>query len=236
MRQEGGFWRAALVGALAGVVVVSAAIIAVRSGVVGKVQAVVKPEAKGMLLALVLPAGNGTVEPRVIVYYPPGSAPGVVVDPRRRVAVPGSSADRLLDAYAFGGGGGLASAYGQSANVPTPTWVLVDASAWAGLASGRTIDVTLSAPMDVFNGVDLVSLPAGSVAVDASQTAVVLSGADYLRTTGRNLVLAGVASGLQHLLVARGASTTLLSDTTPEQFAAWQRSLASRGSPELFRR
>lgn len=232
MRQSG-FLRAALVGALVGVLVVLAVAAAARYGLLTRVASLQRSQEAGTLVTLVLPAEDGVLTPRVIVYYPPGSSAGYVIDPKKLVAQQGAGAQSLADAYAFGSGDGLAAAYAEAAGIPTPKWLIVYPGAWSQLAAGRSITVTLPVPLEVFNGVELVSFPAGPVAIDASQTPLVLSGTDHVSADQRGPVLVNIAADLQKLLIARGTLVPLSTNAPPDALASWQLSLSSRPQPQL---
>lgn len=224
---------AGVVGAILGLVAVVAVALLLRYNVVPLGDATRTQGEPGVLVALVLPAEDGVQIPRVLVYYPAGSTRGVIVDPRTRVAVPGTSGDRIADAYSFGGGAGLARAYSAATGVVVPHWVVVDQTTWPRLANGVEITFRLSEPMDVFNGIDLVSFPSGTVAVDATETTSLMQGADHLDAASRSLVLASLAGGLQSMLLERADVGELSTDASPEVLAGWQRSLAGRGEPAL---
>lgn len=220
---------AGVVGAILGLVAVVAVALMLRYGVVQSGPSGSGVGEPGTLVALVLPAEDGVQIPRVLIYYPSGNGRGVVVDPRTRVAVPGTSGDRIADAYSFGGGAGLARAYSAATSVAVPHWVVVDQSTWPRLANGSEITFRLSEPVDVFNGTDLISFPSGAVGVDATETTSLMQGADHLNAASRSVILASLAGGLQAMLVERAGIVELATDASPEALEGWQQSLKSRG-------
>jgi hypothetical protein len=230
MTRRGSF-VAGVVGAVLGLAAVVIVAVLVRANVIPFGSPANKQDVPGTLVALVLPAEDGVRVPRVLVYYPSGGGSGLVVDPRTEVAVPGTSANSLADAYSFGGGDGLARGYAAAAGVATPGWVVVDEKTWPELANGRKLLVPLEEPIDVFNGVDLVSFPSGVVSVGASETASLMAGTDHLDRVERAKVLLAVAEGVQGMLASRASSAHLATNETAEVFSAWQTSLVGRGAP-----
>ncbi len=168
-----GFAAAILIGALVAVVALVGGYLVLSTSQNGRPLVPAKSDA-GLLVALVLPDANGTEGARVLVYYPPGTATGRVIDPLTPAVVSGASAQTLGDALTFGGGATLAEAYGALAGVAAPEWIVVDQAAWNKLAP-RGLDVALPRPVDVFNGRDLVTFPAGEVALSSADTGVLLA-------------------------------------------------------------
>ena len=105
---------AVLVGGLLGITLVIGVLVVVQRARIG--EPVLRTRSRGgVLVALVLPDATGSTAARVIVYYPPGTGAGKVVEPLTQVVVPGTSANTLRDAFTFGAGASLARAYGSLA-------------------------------------------------------------------------------------------------------------------------
>ncbi len=225
-----GLLVAILLGALLGVLVLAGALVALQRASTGE-PLVGRRSEQGVLLALVLPDANGDQAARLLVYYPPGGGSGTVVDPLTRAVVPGTSATTLGDAFTFGGGSSLARAYAEVAGVGEPAWAAVDEATWAALAKSG-LSVNLPGPIDVFNGSDLVSFPAGEVALDAGDLGVLLAGIHGLDPSARRAVLGDAAAALQRLLAASGQSTGIESDLSSARLKNWLSSLASRSHPQ----
>ncbi|TLM83737.1 MAG: hypothetical protein FDZ75_07495 [Actinobacteria bacterium] len=221
---------AALVGALLGLIAIVVVAFLVRANILTPAKQ--SQSEHGTLVALVLPAEDGVQVPRVVLYYPPGTAAPTVVDPSVEASVQGTSANRLADAYSFGGGAGLARAYAELEKMPTPVWIVIDAPTWTKLAEKDRYNVTLAQQVDVFNGVDLVSFPTGDVSVNASDTVALLQGADHLVKTERAGVLSAVAVALQDMLAARAAAVSPVTDAKESEYAAWSATLVKRPVPQ----
>jgi hypothetical protein len=225
-----GFLRAVLVGALFAVLVLGIGGYALLRARTGE-PLFARGGERGVVLALVLPDAAGDRAARVIVYYPPGAARGVVVDPLTASVVPGTAATTLGDAFTFGGGAALARAYAGLAGTATPSWVVVDETAWRRLASGG-VSVRLPRPVDVFNGTELVSFPLGEVAVQANDVGTLLGGIDGLSASDRLTVLGDIAVTLQRSVASATSSDRIESDLSARQFQSWLSALAGRSMPQ----
>ncbi len=226
--KRGGFLPAILVGALFGCALLLVAALVAQRSLSGK--PLLARADKGVLVGLVLPDQSGDIGVRAVVYYPPGDAPGRVVDPASHVVVAGTSSNTLGDAYAFGGGASLAAAYARLASVDTPAWVLVEPGAWKDI--GRSVSVHLPRPVDVFNGSNLVSFPGGEVLLGRDQVGTLLGGLSRLPAAERRAILGEVASALQDALTAADGRTKLGTDLTPGALTTWMSSLGERSRPE----
>jgi hypothetical protein len=225
-----GILVAILVGALLGVLVLAGALVALQRASTGE-PVIGRRSEQGVLLALVLPDSNGNQAARLLVYYPPGGGTGTVIDPLTRAVVPGTSATNMGDAFTFGGGSALAKAYAEVSGVDNPAWAAVDEATWAAIAKSG-LSVQLPRPIDVFNGSELVSFPAGAVALDAGDLGVLLAGIHGLDPSARRAVLGDAAAALQRALTSSGLSTGIESDLSSARLKNWLSSLASRSYPQ----
>jgi hypothetical protein len=154
-----------------------------------------------------------------------------VIDPLTKSVVPGTSANTLGDALTFGGGAELARAYGQLAGVAMPSWVVVDDEAWARI-NRAGLSVNLPRPVDVFNGTDLISFPAGQVVVQPVDAGTLFAGIHGLSPSARLAILGEAAASLQRDLVSGGTGTGLTSDLSTRRRLKWLSSLATRSLPQ----
>lgn len=223
-----GLFVAALIGGLVAVAVVLTLVLVAQRSLVGA--PLLSRAKQGTLVGLALADASGDVAVRLVVYYPPDGGPGKVVDPSSRVAVPGTSSNTLGDAYAFGGGAALAGAYARLSAVDTPAWIVIEPADWARI--GRPVSVYLPRPVDVFNGSELVSFPAGPVAATPAELGILLGGLQGLSGTERMAVLGQVAATLQRALAESAGSVKLGSDLSAGDLKAWSTSLAARSRPE----
>ncbi len=82
---------------------------------------------------------------------------------------PGTSARTLAELSPSEAGGPSGPHVAEKTGSPVPSWVVVDESTWLRFADGPA-NVTLAVPVDVFNGTDLVTFPAGSVSVCSARS------------------------------------------------------------------
>ncbi len=213
---------------LALILVLAASVLAVRAGdgrPIGSTR-----DARGVLVALVLPDAAGAQDVRLMVYYPPGSAVGIVVDPSDPAVVPGTSARTLAGAFTFGGGDLLARTWAEKTDRPVPAWVVVDEPTWLRIADGP-VTVALGAPVDVFDGTDLVTFPAGSVSVAPRDLGVLLAGMDASASSERRSVMGEAAEAVQRALGDIDGASNYASDLGRLGLRRWLQSLPSRAQP-----
>lgn len=225
-----GLLAAVLVGAIAGVLVLAATMLALQRASAGQ-SLLGGRNQTGVLLAVVLPDAAGNQAARIMVYYPPDGERPRVVDPLTPMVVPGTSADTLGDALTFGGGGAVAQAYAQLAGVGEPSWVVLDEEEWKRLDAGG-LSVRLPRPVDVFDGTDLVSFPSGDVVVQPADAGTLLAALDELDPAARAAVLGQAAASVQRDLASARASEGLRSDLSASGLRKWLESLSARSDPE----
>jgi hypothetical protein len=219
-----GTWRAAVVGGVVGLVCVAGIVVAfVLVG--SSTNASRTAAADGpVLVALVLPDANGALALRSLDRYSFSGDTGTItgVDPLTSATVAGTSATTLADAYAFGGGGGLAAAYARSTGGPAPAWIVVDLGSWQKLMGSEGVRLRLATPIEVFDGTNLYSYPAGSISVPAAEIAHVMDGAAYLSPAERKSIRMAVGDALALKLMNGYGSPTagIVTDLAPEQLRA----------------
>lgn len=231
-----GFWRAVLVGAILGVLVVGGFAGAVALGLVPgthdhSVQAAEGP----VLIALVLPDADGVSAVRAVEVFERagGALRTSPIDPLTSATVPGTSATTLAEAYAFGGGEGLARAYSQVSGGVSPVWVVVEPTAWTALMGASALRVTLPADMEVFDGNQLYSYAQGDASFPAAEAAQVMNGAAHLAARDRAVLRMAIGDQLlvaiaqQRLTSESGIGTNL----TTEELAIWLSALQKAAIP-----
>jgi hypothetical protein len=188
-------------GFVAGIVVVTVAVVAVVALPMTR-----SPMTKPGDRVLIVVAGRGgtdggQVAQMIAVADMTGGGLRVgLVDPLTSVTVPGTSAGELRDAYAFGGGKAVSSAYARVSGAPALPVVALAQQAFVTLVDrSGGVTVTVHAATSVFDGTRLYSFPAGSKRLSGSDVVALLSSGDYLktaeeRTTLRSAVASGVAS------------------------------------------
>ena len=149
------------------------------------------------------------------------------VDPATRVTVPGTSFSHLRDAYPFGGAAAVAQLLAPRAGGRV-AWVDVPEGRWVALLqAGPSVQVTLTARMDVFDGNRLASFPAGGSTVSARDVPLLLIGAERLPAAQRDGVRSSVASAsLEALSQLRPAEAA--SDLSPRALARLLKVVAER--------
>jgi hypothetical protein len=190
--------RVVLIGAGLAIATVAVAAVLLATGVVSLPKS---PEAAAqgpVLVVLVLPDESGVQVPRVLdVYTRSGSGWSIAsVSPTLPAVVSGTSGRTLADAYVFGGGNALASAYSAGSSTPASAWVVVDQTAWEQLAGQTPMNLDLPMHMEVFDGTRLTVFEQGPASVAATQTSLLLNGAGYLSTLDSTLLRARVGDVL----------------------------------------
>ncbi len=85
-----------------------------------------------------------------------------VVDTNTQVTIPGTTYDRLRDAYSFGGGAAVAAGYAEATGEEAGAWVVLPAEVWMGLVDDAGgVEVDVPAETNVFVDDELYSLEAG---------------------------------------------------------------------------
>jgi len=231
-----GFWRAVLVGAILGVLVVGGFVAAVALGLVpGTHDHSVQAGEGPVLVALVLPDAEGASAVRAIEVFDRagGTLRTSPIDPLTSATVPGTSATTLAEAYAFGGGDGLAGAYTQVKGGVPPVWVVIDSDGWAELTGDRPVPVVIPADIEVFDGKQLYSYAAGDTSFPANQAAQVMSGASYLSAADRAILGEALGDHLMAAVADKGLTSEsgIQTNLNSEELAIWLSALKSLPIP-----
>jgi hypothetical protein len=107
---------------------------------------------------------------------------------------------------------------------------VIDAPQWQRLAGG-TFDVTLPQAVDSFNGRELVSFPAGKVALKPADLGVLLSATDEMARSERLSILGEAAYALQRALTP-SSQDDLRSSLSQSRLGLWLATLPGRSAPE----
>jgi hypothetical protein len=226
--------KAVFVGAAAGLIFVAVVVVLLATKAVslegGGGGGINGPIAVG----LVLPeAATGAVTLSVLDLYEKGGSGWTVrsISPSTTVVVPGTGGSTLADAYAFGGGRGLADALRTQVGYPAMSWVIVDAAAWKRLGSGASIEVTLTSDVEVFDGSRLYSFERGRTRVPGSEIAQLLDAASYMNGADGVGIRSAVGSALGSSLASAGptAAGFIDSDLGKAGLSEW---LGTLGAPE----
>jgi hypothetical protein len=207
--------RAALIGAVLALVciaaVTGAAVLGNMSTGAERDSAVNGP----VLIAVVLPDADGVLTLRQLdMIQRVGTTLRVTgVDPLTSATVPGTSAKTLADAFSFGGGAGVASAVGGTAGEQPQAWIVVGPAALQRLLGAKPVSFGLREEIQVFDGTELYSFPAGTAQVPAEQVARLMDGAVYLDASDRTAIRSDLGDAVVPALVAEYAQTGLGIDT-----------------------
>lgn len=143
------------------------------------------------------------------------------VDPDTKVAIPGTTYNRLKDAYAFGGGAAVARAL----PAPTPAYVAVPEAVWkTALDRGAEpgVRVTLPQALDIFDGSTLTSLGQGEQTLNGEQVAALLRAFAYVPAGDRAALRTSLVRGIASALTTQGAPVSRLSsDLKPKSLRLW---------------
>jgi hypothetical protein len=225
-------WKSMLVGAVVALLLVGIAVALVATGTISRFEHEAASVSGPVLVAIVLPDENGVVKPRVIDTYTRTASGWELrsVDPSMPAVVSGTSAGTLQDAYSFGGGDALDSAYVSAGGTKPSAWVLVDARSLESLLGSGTLPVELPGNVEVFDGGQLYTFSAGSSRIAAARLPQLIDGVAYLGASDalrvREQIGEDVASALPKAAV--GAETALSSNLRPAQLQEW---LGSLGAP-----
>ncbi len=191
--------------------------------------------ATDVLVAIVLPDLEGVVAPRAISLYATsgGRVASITVDPGMGATVPGATSHTLSDAYLYGGGDLLASTYARVTKSATPEWIVIDGATLSRLTGGRDVQVTLSVPVEVFDGTTLSSFATGTVAVSYEELPKLMDGVAFLAPADRAYVRGRLSEAA---LVGLSGSSTPLSagvrtNMRPARLAQWLAGLAPTATP-----
>lgn len=163
MSGQGSMTRSLLIGAVAGLLVVSIAVAATLAGTGAfSTQTDSAIPTRLLVVAATQDADGATVAGIAFLMSDTGAA--TQVDTRARVDIAGTSYDMVRDAYSFGGGAGVARAVDELYSEPAPLeWVVLPAELWIGLvdsAGGVPVEVRQSVNVYVDN--DLYSIERGA--------------------------------------------------------------------------
>ncbi|MDR3687702.1 MAG: hypothetical protein P4L93_12190 [Coriobacteriia bacterium] len=230
--------RVALIGAGLAVFTVAVAAVLLATGVVSLPKSPQTAAQGPVLVALVLPDESGVQVPRVLDVYTRTQSGWSIASvlPTLPAVVSGTSGGTLADAYVFGGGDALASAYSAGHPTPVSAWVVVDQTGWDQLAGSTPISIELPAHMEVFDGAQLTVFEQGPASVPATQTGALLNGASYLSTLNSGLVRSRIGDVLAgQLSRARPQDVDALKSSLDRTtLAAWLGGLgtARRSTPQ----
>ncbi|MGB4592253.1 MAG: hypothetical protein WBI63_00570 [Coriobacteriia bacterium] len=204
-KQGFGFARAFRTGLVAGAVFVVLAGAALGAYVLtsGHLPGQGRTDNGRVLVVAALPDENGDIVAQVIADVDASGTAATVtsVDTSLAVTVPGTTYDRIRDAYAFGGGGGVASAYARLVGGdPLPYIDLGPAALRLAIEEAGGIALDLPAPMNVFDGERLYTFGAGPVTADTDGFRAILNGAAYLPARERSALLEQAAARVTALL------------------------------------
>jgi hypothetical protein len=187
---------AVVTGAVAALVVIAAVAGAGWYLSRGKIQPGKVARADKVVVMLAGPGEDGaTVAQLIAVVDVSGSALKVTdIDPTTRVSIPGTTYDRLRDAYPFGGGANVASALAAAQGGKPLPYLVVPAGTWSSEPSGTaSLEVTLPRRLDVFDGTRLVAFPVGDAHVSPGDLPFLMQGIAYLDPSARVKVSTAVA-------------------------------------------
>lgn len=203
--------RSALIGALTALVllavVVSAGVYVATNG---------DPRTNGdpasrVLLMFSAPAEDGATVAALISVVADGRM--TEVSPDTEVSVPGTDADRLGEAFIFGGGAGVNAALSSKVATDPASYVVIPEAVWVP-AVRRSGGVRLTLPDDVsaFDGQRLTTLRSGEQTLSAEDVGQVLRATSYLGLQEQ--------SALRDALTRQLASAVVDSADTPENITS----------------
>lgn len=193
-----GYGRAVLWGVVAAIVVIVVAVAGLAVVKTGGRSPMAVPGDR-LMVVVASTASDGSQVAELIAIVDASSDPlrVALVDPLATVTVPGTSSDRLSDAYAFGGGAAVSQAYARSRNVAALPVVAVTRDGLVAVvdrSGGVTVDVP--AATDAFDGTRLFRFRAGPQRLDGAAVAALLSSMDFAKNSAEiGLLSSRIASG-----------------------------------------
>ena len=223
--------RATLAGALAGVVLVAVTAVLVVAGW-GPFAREPKGDPSGpvlVVLALRASSGGSVARTMDLVTAERGRTVVTSIDPETSVTVPGTTGRTLRDAYTYGGGSALASAYAKATGGRRPAWVIVGPSAWDALLDASSLTLQLPADMEVFDGKRLVSFTSGVQSVRASDAGMMMQGAEFLNGADARTIRQELGDRVIGALSTGGpqAAALVASDIPQAELPGWFKTLGN---------
>lgn len=157
--------------------------------------------ASQVLLVAAAPDDTGAVVAQVIARVQVASGAVSAIEPSSAVTIPGTSFSSLKDAYAFGGGAAVASAYARLSGGAVLPYVAVGPKELKAAVDGvGGVAVSLPVDINVFDGAQLYQFQAGANTFSGAQLMAVLKGAAYLAPAQRSALQASLSQAFAQLL------------------------------------
>jgi hypothetical protein len=152
-----------------------------------------------VVLVLACPDADGVVLAQAVWVADTAAGRLEVLDPREQVTIAGTSFDTLADAYAFGGGAGVADAVERLTGRDEDGWIVFEgADLESALGLIATVTVEIERDANVFVGGTLHLFEAGTQDLGASEVCAYLAGVNDPAYRGDRLAA--------HLSLARGVA------------------------------
>lgn len=223
---------AVITGAVAAVIVIAAAAgagwyLTRTKGDAGKVTAA---DRAVVMLAGTAEDGATVAQLVAVVDVSGGTLKVTDIDPATVVSIPGTTYDRLRDAYPFGGGAAVAKGVAGVQGGKQLPYLVVPAETWSIEPSGTaSLDVVLPRRIDVFDGSRLVSFPQGDAHVGPADLPFLMQGLGYLSAADRVKVRTVVADAFVRRLGSMALSAPKVqTDMSSDALAAFLQAIESR--------
>lgn len=154
---------------------------------------------------LLLIAGSqddtGAVVAQVIALVDTQAGTVTAIAPETPATISGTNYSQLKDAFPFGGGAAVAQTYANASNTAQLSFIAVSPAELLQAIDGlATVEVTLPASMDVFDGDVLHTFTKGAQTVSAIQFAAIVKGRPYLTSRERADLDQSLAEALTHIV------------------------------------
>lgn len=208
--------RSALIGAALAVVLVGLAVAALFLW--GDIGSTAEPTKSVVVFAA--PGEDGAVVAQLVAVVDMTTGSYEIEDTTQTVAIPGTSYEKLRDAYPFGGAEEVAAALDGGTIGPGTAWVDVPQSEWEKLLAGG-VEVTVKESFETFDDASdrFMEFSEGQQRVAPEDLRALVLGAAYLGADARKTILDTLAAESLRALASVTPGTGIETNLTDEQWA-----------------
>lgn len=222
-------WKAMWTGAIVALLLV--AVVGAGGFLYLRTQAKTANLAQGDRVVLIFesPAEDGATVAALISMVADGRMQDI--SPDTSTTVPGTTYNRLSDAYVFGGGAAVARSV-TSTSTSRTAFVSVPAATWrTALEATQGVTVNVPQKVTVFDGTSLITIAEGQRTLSAAEVSALLRGLSYVSPEGAAALRLQIERQLAAALVAAPpVPDAVQSDLAPEPLAIWMRDYLAKAA------